>query len=67
MFLWVSGDAAHGLFGAFADALAALYAEIMVNHRISLSVLGDRSYGTGLDQWAHVVVGADIFVYFYHN
>lgn len=62
-----SGDAAHGFFGAFADALAAFYAEGVVYDGESFGVLRDGADGALLYERAHVVVRACVLVYLYHN
>lgn len=58
---------AHGLFGAFADAFAALDAEGVVDDGVSLGVLGDGAHGTCLNQWTHMVVRTNVFIYLYHS
>lgn len=57
----------HGFLGAFADTFPAFDAESVIYDRKTFGILGNRTYGACLYQGTDVVVGADIFVYFYHG
>lgn len=57
----------HGFLGAFTDTFAAFNAESVIYDRKTFGILGNRTYGTCLDQGTDVVVGADIFVDDYHG
>lgn len=57
----------HGVLGTFPDAFAALNAQVVVDYRIAVSILGDSPHRAQLYKGTHVVVRTNVSVYLYHD